>query len=509
MEHDPGLQISLLEGMDEDLLLRLHDQGIASREELQEQLVDPERRRALAERIRVPVLRLEAIHHLNFVLPEERVARLFRLERRLSERTEEERRERRILWRAVFGLAAAVLALAVLILVLGRTPSAEPGSARSETSDLREAMDRLEERVAALQPLARGQAEDDLLEALRGLGPAPGWPGPLDWTEEDHRRFRQVVGDDETSASPLAVSVALARLHEIEGPGGAAADVMTRATQAAAMLDDFPPVGDPRTMWDAAAALLRLRIQSRSLGGAPLDASPAGGFTSVPWPWTAPGFVRAEMLLARVEALPIRPDAYTVWSETVAAMRREVDGARDALGGRPEAHAREYWIRRAEMEIAVVAALLGKPDLLPYHGHSPRAFLAQRRSFLEKSIDRAPAAAQGPLSWLRIEYEEARRLVEWLDGAPGAREAAAGKWWAEALLTVAARRHAAGSVPAEGLEPLVAAALRDSGEPSAQPWRARRLRYEAGLRPLFIGTRSRIEAPGPPGTDPGSPGARR
>ena len=487
MEHDPGLQISLLEGMDEDLLLRLHDQGIRSRDDLQEHLVDPERRRALSERLRVPVLRLEAIHHLNFVLPEERVARLLRLERRVSERVDEERRERRFLWRAVFGLSAAVLAVAVLVLVLGRTPSAKPLSAETGSGELRNAVERLEERVAALQPLARGQAETDFLEALRELGPAPSWPGPPRWTTTDHQRFSDAMGTDPAFASRVAVSVALARLTEIESPSDPAAGVLPRAREAAQFLEDFPPVGEPATVWDAAASLVRLRLQTRALGLSPIDASPAEGFLSTPWPWTATGFVRAELLLARVEALPLVPDVYTVWSETVAAVRREADAGRAALGDRAEAHAREYWIRRGELEIAVVAALLDKRNLLPYHNSAPDRFLAQRRGFLEKAVGRAPDSAKGPLRWLVLEYEEAARLIAWLNDSPDSpdvRASVQGRGLAAALDAVAERQRAAGAVDAEGLEPLIAAALHEFGDDGADVWSAHRLVYEAGRAPV-------------------------
>jgi hypothetical protein len=190
-----------------------------------------------------------------------------------------------------------------------------------------------------------------------------------------------------------------------------------------------------------------------------------------------------------------------VWSESLAGVRLSADRGRESLEGRPEASARDYWIRRGELELAVAAALMGRADLLPYHGSSPRAFIRQRRGFLERAEAAAPPEARAGLAWLLVEHDEALLLLDWLDGAPDRGENTEGKRWVAALALVDAAQEESGRAPeaGEALTRRVSHALRMSGYADvADPWLHPRTRWEAGLRPILIATRAatrrRLEA---------------
>ncbi len=499
MDDASGIELSLLEGMDEDLILRLHEAGVRTREELGAALSDPEARRRLAATLRVSDERLEILELLNFRPPEEQARRLLRLERRLDETPPAPAGPGR-------GLRGAVFAVAVLAVVAAGLAAAafflrDDGK---ESARLAERVRELEGDVDALRPIAARQVEDDLLEALAELGPAPGWNGPLTWTAEDHFRASSLLGDDESVLPERAVSLVLARLAELENAPLDSLAPLNRAREAVALLADFPPLNGMSDAWDAAAVLLRQRIRSRALGLAPPDPESPPPFAAEPWPWTAPGFLTSEELVTRLESLPLDEQYLPVWSESLAGLRRAADSGRESLDGRPEASGRDYWIRRGELELAVTAALLGRDNLLPYHGSSPRAFILQRRGFLERAEAAAPAEARAALAWLLVEHDEALALLDWLSDAPGRGADAAEKRWAAALALTDAARETNGRPPAPdaALTRAVSHALVMSGYAEvADPWLHPRTRWEAGLRPLLTVTRaaarSRLEAAPP------------
>jgi hypothetical protein len=268
-------------------------------------------------------------------------------------------------------------------------------------------------------------------------------------------------------------------------------------------------VGEPQSLWDAAAALIRLRLYSRSLGLASLESLDGDGpaVDRCPWDWTSVGFLRSEMLLARVESLPLRREVIPVWSETLVAIRREAEAGEDALGERPEAFARDYWIRRSELELTIVVAALGRNSMLPYARGTPRAFLADRRRYLDLAITRAQPSARIPLRWLALEHEAAESLLAWLAGHPETAGSVNGLSWLEAMTRIAALRATDGE-PAPDLTGELTAALTGTGERFGDPWKARRTVWEAGLRPLLM-VPNREPEPAPPDStlEPEAPGS--
>jgi len=506
MTESPGISLSLLEGMDETLLVRLHDSGIHSREGLEPHLATPAKRRDLAARLVVSALRIEALYELNFVLPEERTARLLRAEQRMEERLESLATGQRTLWRGMMGLTVGLFVVLLIVLFTpGRRP-AGPGvgfpDASAQDSALQEEIAGLRERLDALAPLARAQAEAELHAALEGLGPAPGWSGPLTWDAEHHRRLRANLDDDPAAAPLLAVSLALRRLAEIENAPPDSLSPLQRARAARDLVLDFPPVGKPQTLWDSAAFLVRLRLVSRALGGVPLEDDVADPGSPCPWSWTAPGFLEDELLLARLENLPLREGVLRVWSETLVAMRHPANEAREALGDKPEAWAREYWLRRGEIEFAVAGAIVGARNLMPYAEDSPRELLDKRRAYLERALSMGPREALGPLAWLTLELEEADRAVAWLEATPGAFGAGAGKPWLEAVSALDTARAPDTASQARALLPAVTRALEMSGLSPDAGYAAPRTRWEAGLRPLLMTCRAAGRAPRDPSLGP-------
>lgn len=514
--NEVGIQLALLDGMDEDLLVRLHDAGVRTRAALAERTGTPEARRDLAARLGVPPLRIDALYYLNFLLPEERVARLVEAERRLSDSIESTRRAQRAMRRLVIGVGVALGAAVLLAAAFLRpSPPLDPAESEEVLALQLETMT-LRERVDALQPFAEEKARADLADALARLGPAPGWRGPLTWTEDRHRGLALNLGEEPGTEPIRATSLALHLLGLVENAPPESLSVGERAALAARLIRDFPDPGKPTSLWDAAAASIRLRFLSRALGLAPLEQVEAAHFVRVPWDWTQPGFVQCELLLARVEALPLRADVLAAWSETLVALREAATAARDAVRGEPAAFARDYWIRRGELELAVAAALLGRTNVLPYAGESPAQFLAVRRSYLKRVYDQADPAARPALAWLLVEYEEARRLLAALAEQPALRAEVEGTRWLEAITLVEGRRAQPAAEGGGPLLDLVADALRASGSLElADPWTASRTGWEASLRPLLMETRwmrsaHRREAgsPGPGGAPPSSTGSR-
>ena len=272
------------------------------------------------------------------------------------------------------------------------------------------------------------------------------------------------------------------------------------------MLADFPDPGAPTDVWSAAALTLRTRLLGRAQGLAPLETVDPDDFTRLPWPWTDPAFAVCEVLVARLESLPLQEDALPVWSETLVALRTAADRGQDALdrAGASEAWARNYWIRRGEMELAVVGALLRRDTLLPYHADSPREFLATRTGFLEAVILRAPGRAREALLWQRAEYREAELLLDWLEGDPSRASGVAGRSWLRALAEVESARMRDGSLDPAAVRAAVVAALGlPPGETAGiDPFSLEGTRREAGLRPLLMTVRS--ATPPPPADTPGS-----
>ncbi len=493
MNEPTGIDLALIEGLDEELLARLHRAGVRSRDELGRRLATRDARRDLARDLDVSVRRLEAIHYLNFLLPEERAERILDLERRVEDRHDHLVIEVRQVWRALIGLGvglAAILVLAVVFLRGGapeRTPGAEP---------LAGEVDALRAQVEALKPMALGDAENRFLSGLAGLGPAPGWNGPLTWTLADSRGLVLLLGKGDTAQAEHAVSLALARLTEIENAPPESLGPAERARRAAALVADFRPFRRIDTMWDAAGILVRERLRSRALGLAPPDSISPPPAAATPWAWTSPGFLTAEELTSRLESLPLRESALPVWFEFLGEMRKIAERARKDMGGKPEASARDYWVRRAELELAVSAAVLGRKDLSPYRDLSPRDFLIQRRTYLANVVLHAPAGARAPLDWLWVQYDEADQLLDWLDANRSRIASAEGKPWVEAMEVVEAERARDGMVAGAGLTASVRRALAASGVGgTTDPWAAGRTRWEAGLSPLLMVTRARALGP--------------
>jgi hypothetical protein len=490
MDEISGIELSLLEGMDEALLTRLHHLGIRNREDLEPRIATRLTRADLAEDLGVSPRRLEVLHHLNFLLPEERAERYLKLERHIRARDEHLRAEVRQLWRVLIVLVVGVVATLVLAITFLR-PQLDALDSGSETAQRIQA---LEDRLGVLQPLALAHAEARVLDALSDLGPAPGWSGPLGWNADAHNDVRFLADTDQSLEPGQAVSLALLRLSELENAPLDSLDTLDRAHVAATLAADFPAIEDLASRWDAAAVLLRSRIRSRALGLAPIENHIPRIRAAATWRWTSPGFLTCEEYVARLESLPVSVDALPVWSETLVQIRRAADLGRDERGEADEALARDYWIRRGELELAVVAALLQRPNLLPYHKSQPLQFLAQRKMFLEKSVDRVSGRAKEPLIWLLVEYEEAMRLADWIVRHSPRSEPSEGERWVEALDAVENERGQAGLSPGPGVIEKASLAVSVSGGAS-DPWSDPRTRWEAGLRPLLMEARAAINGP--------------
>ena len=497
MDDDSGLELSLMEGMDEDLLVRLHEAGVRTRHALEVRISTDEERRRLAQRIEVPPERLAALHFLNFLPPEIRAARFLALEQGLDERAAALRGEVRRVHRLVVATALGAVGLAILAAsLLSPGGCGEVGSGADRADSLAARVAHLERETASLRPLARAQADARLLDALSGLGPIPGWNGPLAWSLEEDERLAMLLGETEGDQRERAASILLARLALIENAPLDSLGPSARGRLAAEIVLSFASPDSVTGPWDAAGVLLRQRLRARSLGFAPPDAQPPLGIAAAPWSWTAPGFLAAEELLARAEALPVRDEALPLWSETLVELRRTADMGRESLGDRPEAWARYAWLRRAEIEFALTAAALGHAHLHPYHDAPPEQFLAQRRGYLESAAMRAPAEAQAPLRWLLVECEEADRLVQWMLSNPTLLAEAQGKRWVQALETLEAARARDGLTADPELAARVRDALAASGSPvSGELWAAPRTRWEAGLRPIRMVARDEARRP--------------
>jgi hypothetical protein len=483
-----GFELSILEGVDEALLRRLHELGVRTRNDLEARIASQEGRRALARDVGVSPRRLQVIHHLNFLLPEERVERTLEIERTLLDRSDHVDHEFRQVWRAVSGISVAVLGAFFLTVFLSR--SSRPPQAPSPDA---ERLARLEERVAALSPVAVGLADRRILEALAELGPTPGWNGLLTWNRDAHREIGSLLDAGPDHLPRRAVSLALLRLAELERAPLDSLPPLDRARAAAALAADFPPVPDPVSIWDQAAVLLRTRIRTRALGLAPVDSVSPSLKAASGWGWTSPGFLTCEELLDRLESLPVHEDALPVWSRTLVQIRSAADLGRERHQEAPLALARDYWLRRAELELAVVAALGKRPNLLPYHAASPREFLEQRLAFLVHVRDDASGRARTVLSWLAVEYEEALELQAWLD-TDGAASSVAPGCWVETLAKVDAARRRNGMKPGPGVEREMRRVLGlDDAAPI--PWSEPAVTREAALRPLLMETRAAAAAP--------------
>ncbi len=496
MDDASGLELSLLEGMDEDLLARLYGAGVRTRRDLESRIASDEHRGPLARRIGVPEERLAALHYLNFLPPETRAGRVLALERGQSERfaalDSGLRRVRRMVAGALFGAVALVVA----VVVLRPGTAGRIGSGAASPDSLTARVARLERDVARLRPLALAQSEARLMETLVGLGPAPGWAGPLGWTLEDDEQLASLLGGDDDALRERAASILLTRLALLENAPLDSLGPAARAREAAEIASSFPSPDGVTGAWDAAGVLLRQRLRARSLGLAPPDQDAPAGLAAAAWSWTAPGFLAAEEYLVRAESLPVRENALPVWSETLIELRQAADMGRDARRDRPEAWARDYWLRRAELEYVVAAAALARANLLPYHEASPSEFLLQRRGYLSAVLVRAPAEASAPLRWLLAEYEEAERLLDWMRANPAKLPAAQGKRWVQALEALEAERAHDGLTADPELTARVEEALAASGAASPDGvWNAPRTHWEAGLRPLLMVTRAEARRP--------------
>lgn len=511
MNDSSGIQLALLEGMDESLLFRLYDRNIRTRSELEKLLATPEKRKELSERLQVSLARLEAIHHLNFLLPEERVGRLFDLEKALHSGVAEAKAENRGVKRLLGLLTVVTLGLAGALGYLWyqnqnavpvtpqnniatQTPKEEPPRRADPVteSNLEAELAEMKIRLDALAPLAGDVARANLHEALSHLGPSPGWNGPLKWSERDHLHLATNLGDDPTTEREKAVSLALSRLSAVENQNLTGPDFLNTALAAAGFVQEFPEVDKTESIWDAAARSVRLRLYSRALGLAPLQDLDLEATAETPWSWTAGGYIQAELLLARLESLPIQEEALPLWFETLAALKESANVGRDALAKSSEAWAREYWLLRADLELMVVATALGKTSLAPYYTGTPAAFLAKREAYLRRVLSRSPGEVHGPFQWLSLEFEEAKNLMAWLE-ANQEDNPALGKPWAQAIAALEGPFNQQRTKESVSVGPKVGIALMTCGLGQAEePLGHARAKWEAGLRPLLIETRHQM-----------------
>ena len=326
MDNGTGLELSILEGMDESLLERLYQAGIKSRGDLAGRIANPDERLALARELGISARRLQILHHLNFLLPEERAERELDLERRVKERAEATAGDIRQLWRVLIVALVGVLAcfLAVIFLTRPERSAAKPGIARLEAR-----IQELERSLAALLPIGRAHAEERVLSELASLGPAPGWVVSRPWTTETHEQLTRLLGNEPGSAPPRAVSLLLLRLSDLEKAPWDSLSPLGRARGAADLLTEFPPPAKIGDVWDAAAVLLRTRLRGRALGLSPLESqSPLLQAAGV-WEWTSPGYLTCEELLARLESMAIRQEALDVWSQSRRSRRLTARGGAD------------------------------------------------------------------------------------------------------------------------------------------------------------------------------------
>ena len=187
--------------------------------------------------------------------------------------------------------------------------------------------------------------------------------------------------------------------------------------------------------------------------------------------------------------MAIRQEALDVWSQTLLQIRDAAEIAKQDRAGLPAAYARDYWLRRSELEYAVTAALLGRSHLLPYNASSPRAFLEVRKAYLAGALEKAVPAAKPGLAWLLVEYDEGLRLADWLALSENRGAGSGAGSWVEALDGVEKRRQPSGLQPGAEVEAALRRAVLLSGEGSAC-WTASRTRLEGGLRPLLMETRA-------------------
>ena len=487
MDHGPDLELSLLEGMDEDLLRRLYEANIRTRAELAHRLAAPESRKALAHELGISPRRLHVLHYLNFLLPEERAEMQLDLDRRFREHTETTDRELRSVRR--LGLITLALLVGVSLVLSGLVFISNRRAARDQSAVQEKRLKDLEQTVSSLAPLGRSRAEEQILGELNVLGPAPGWNPPRAWTQKTDEEMTRLLGKTPDATPARAVSLLLFRLSDLEQARWDSISPLGRAQAAAQLLTEFPPPTEVHSVWDAAAVVLRTRLRGRAAGLAPADKVTPPLSAADTWGWTAGEFLTCEELLARLEALPLKPSSLAQWSETLMQIRQAADQGRDKRVGLPEQNARDYWLRRAELEYGVVAILLGRSDLFPYHSSAPRAFLAEREQFVNAAMDRAPVTARPGLAWLAVECEEALQLADWLSTRGTAATAGGKKNWIEALDAVEKERASGGLTPGPTLNAALARAASSSGE-GGDPWTASRTRYEAGLRPLLMVTRA-------------------
>ena len=496
MDHGPDLELSLLEGMDEDLLRRLYEANIRTRSDLAHRVANPESRQELARELGISPRRLHALHYLNFLLPEERAEMQLDLERRFRDHTESSARDvrevRRLAVITLAILAGVTLVLSGLVFITNRRAAHDQSAIQDKR--LRE----LEQTVSSLAPLGRQRAEEQILGELNVLGPAPGWNAPRAWTQKTDEEMTRLLGKSPDSTPARAISLLLFRLSDLEQARWDSISPLGRAQAAAQLLTEFPPPTEVRTVWDAAAVVLRTRLRGRAAGLAPADKVTPPLSAADTWGWTAGDFLSCEELLARLESLPLRPSSMTQWSETLMQIRQAADQGRDKRAGLPEQNARDYWLRRAELEYGVVAILLGRSDLFPYHSSAPRAFLQERVQYVTAALDRAPVTAKPALAWLALECEEAVQLADWLATRGTAATAGGKKNWIEALDAVERERASAGLTPGPTVNVALARATSASGE-GGDPWTSSRARYEAGLRPLLMVTRAGARARLAPG----------
>ena len=487
MSEHRSIELALLEGMDEHLLARLYQAGIRSRQDLAKAMETRRARAQLSADSGVSRERIEALHHLNFLLPEVRAGRFLALEEQVQNDGKSLRKlvtQSRNLTLALGILAAS--ALVVALAALFSEPSSPP-RLETEVNALRSQVNDMSRRVELLTPVARIQVESELASALKELGPAPGWYGPISWDEERQRSV-SILGGSPEDQRLKAVGLALKKLKDAEASGSDAGAVDVGAARAALTASEFPGPEVVEDIWDMAAVLLKLRLNSRSLGKGASDEFNVAHLQLAPWSWTAPGFLQCEALVTRLESLPVQEDLFRLWNDTLGPLRQSANVARDKLGDRPEAWAREYWILRAELEMAVTAALLGRSTMRPYDGQSPRLFLQDRQRYLNRALGAAPASAKTPLAWLALEYTEAVMLESWVSQNPEVQSQVSGLNWVDALTVVEKQRSSGASTVQPVEDALLKSLAYSSLEPGSVP-ADERTRWEAGLRPLLMTTR--------------------
>ena len=520
-----GIQLSLMEGMDETLLLKMHQQGIRTRDDFQERSQTREARTQLARSLKVPYAQIEGIHHLNCVTPVNRAARLFQLESDMELMTgliEAHQKRIKAFHRILIGAVVVCISAAAAGILMphfeaGSTPSiassgadgavlsrpdkqqqVEPASSlqsaghaqtESGNSAPTDAKAVAESKPAAARAAGAGSQtvnSDDLAQAAADLGPAPRWAHRIDWSPEASRDF--VQGTDRTKDhDQVTLSRILSALSTVETISRQRLDCLATA---AACQEELAAVPFPKgtSSWSRAAAAAWVRLYALASGRPGTDSPRYSDMPELNNSWGARGFLLAELRLANAERLELDRQAPARWAAAVKKLHHAVNVGRDELHPHPNAWAREYWLVRARLELAVAAVLSGQDTVAPYKNKQVREFVKEQEAYLRRAYNTAPDEAKAPLAWLVLELLEAQRLIDWCLTNPGDTAELRGQTWLAALAEAERLRGAGNRSLDQNMVDIMTEAIRYSRRASSHST-SEAVESEAGMRPLLMDTR--------------------